>query len=119
MLLPHLRPYCLLGLVFATIPSLPAASHLPPQAALASKRPPFQVGDTVYVAASVLNIRPRPRAEGPAEPGLYVVRNARGTVTALPNSNWALVLFMSEDVGVEGYVSQWYLAKEKTKASKQ
>jgi hypothetical protein len=37
----------------------------------------------------------------------------------LPNRNWALVLFMSEDGGIEGYVSQRYLAKEKTKSAKQ
>ena len=111
MLLPNMLPYCLFGLVFATIPSFPNASQRPLQAVLASKRPPFKVGDTVYVAASVLNIRPQPKAEGFEES--YVVRNARGTIIALLNSNWARVLFTSEDVGVDGYVSQWYLAKEK------
>jgi len=41
-----------------------------------------------------------------------------GTILALPNRNWARVLFMSEDVGFEGYVSQWQLVKEKIKAGK-
>jgi hypothetical protein len=49
---------------------------------------------------------------------LYVGRNYLGTIIALPNRNWALVLFMSGDVGMKGYVSQWYLAKERTKADK-
>ncbi|MFC7666259.1 hypothetical protein ACFQT0_01560 [Hymenobacter humi] len=70
------------------------------------------------MATRFLNVRPRPRAEGPGNPKLYVGRNTMGTVVALPNRNWAQVVFMSEDVGIEGYVSQWYLAKEKTKSGR-
>ncbi len=84
----------------------------------ASHRSPFAVGDTVYVATLFLNVRGRPHADGPGDPNLYVGRNKMGTVVALPNRNWALVQFMSEDVGMIGYVSQWYLAKEKTKSAK-
>ena len=116
MFLPHVLPCFLLGVLFAAIPPRPPAGQPPQQAAPASKRPRFLVGDTVFVAASVLNIRRQPRAEGPTDPGLYVIRNVQGTVVALPNRNWALVVFTSEDVSVEGYVSQWYLAKEKTKS---
>lgn len=114
MLRPPVRPYCLLGVVFATLPSVLPLSHRPLQTALPAKRPLFTVGDTVYVAASVLNIRSQPQAKGFET--AYVVRNARGTILALPNRHWARVLFTSEDVGVEGYVSQWYLAKKQTKA---
>ncbi|WP_201987250.1 SH3 domain-containing protein [Hymenobacter rubidus] len=120
-LLPLLA-YCFLSLMAAaTVPTGPLhapAGQTPPQAALASKWPQFLVGDTVYVAASGLNVRARPRADGTGNIALTVSRNTRGTVIALPNRNWAQVEFMSEDVGFEGYVSQWYLAKAKTKAGK-
>lgn len=117
MLRPPVRPCCLLGVVFATIPAVLAVNHRPLQTALPAKRPLFTVGDIVYVAASVLNIRSQPQAKGFET--VYVVRNERGTILALPNRHWARVLFTSEDVGVEGYVSQWYLAKEKSKAGQQ
>ena len=122
MLLPHLLPHCLLGLVSAAIvPTPPLCAHIeqaPLPAAPASRRPHFVVGDTVYVAVRFLNVRPLPRADGPGNPMLYVGRNMRGTIVALPNRHWAQVVFMREDVGLEGYVSQWYLAKEKPKAGK-
>ena len=77
------------------------------------------MGDTVYVAPLILNLRGHPRADEPGDAFLYVGRNMVGTVVALPNRNWALVRFMSEDVRTLGYVSQWYLAKERTKPAKQ
>lgn len=81
-------------------------------------RPQFAIGDTVYVATRFLNVRALPHADGPGDPKFYVGRNYVGTIIELPNRNWALVRFTSEDVSLEGYVSQWYLAKEKTKADK-
>ena len=95
----------------------PHATLASRQIPTASLRPGLRVGNTVYVAARVLHLRRQPRAQGPAEPGLYVPRNARGTVVALPNRNWVRVLFTSEDVGVDGYVSHWYLTKEKPQPS--
>jgi len=118
----QMLPYCLLCLISAVIAPAPAlradTGQTPMQAAPVSRRPQFAIGDTVYVATRFLNVRGRPHADGPGNPMLYVGRNYIGTVIALPNRNWALVRFMSEDVGMEGYVSQWYLAKEKTKADK-
>ena len=91
----------------------PAAQRVLPPRAL--RHAPLAVGDTVYVVPRFLNVRGRPHADGLGDPNLYVGHNSMGTVVALPNRNWALVNFRSEDVGVIGYVSQWYLSKEKTK----
>jgi hypothetical protein len=116
----HVLPYCLLGLLSAVIAPAPAlradTGQTPRPAVPVSIRPQFAIGDTVYVATRFLNVRSSPHADGPGDPNSYVGRNYKGTVVALPNRNWALVLFMSGDVGIRGYVSQWYLAKEKTKA---
>ncbi len=76
--------------------------------------PKLVVGKTYYVAASLLNVRSRPIAEGPGDPNLQLGRNAQVTVVELlPNSNWVLVRHMSEDVSVIGYASQWYLSEKK------
>jgi hypothetical protein len=115
--------YCLLGLTFAVIAPAPSlctdTDQAFRQAVPVSIRPQLAIGDTVYVATRFLNVRGSPHADGPGNPMLYVGRNYIGIVIALPNRNWALVRFMREDVGMEGYVSQWYLAKEKTKADTQ
>jgi hypothetical protein len=90
---------------------LPAQRGLPPPAL---RHAPLAVGDTVYVVPRFLNIRSRPYADGPGDPKLYVGHNRMGTVVAVPSRNWALVQFWSEDVGIVGYVSQWYLSEKKT-----
>jgi hypothetical protein len=118
----YVLSYCLLCLISAVIAPAPALradiNQAPRQAASVSIRPHFAIGDTVYVATRFLNVRGRPHTDGPGNPMLDVGRNYSGTVIVLPNRNWALVRFMREDVGMEGYVSQWYLAKERTKADK-
>ena len=99
----------------AQTPRLPVHHLTPPTN---TRLRPLRAGDTVYVVASFLNIRPRPQADGPGNPLLYMGRNRQGTVVAVPNRNWALVLFTSEDVGIEGYASQWYLARQEIKPSR-
>ncbi|MGY3087079.1 hypothetical protein ACVWYF_000105 [Hymenobacter sp. UYAg731] len=117
-----LLPCCFLLLLFAdamqaqpVLPNSTQAIHPSNCVFPAAMQPPLLAGDTVYVMASLLNIRPRPRADGPGNPLLYIGHNRQGTVVAVPNRNWVLVRFTSEDVGIVGYASQWYLARQKTK----
>lgn len=76
----------------------------------AQTRPQLTVGDTCYVTARVLNVRSQPESNGfiHAQFG----RNYQVVVLDLPNRNWIHVQYWNGDVGVTGYVSQGYLAKQ-------
>lgn len=72
-------------------------------------RPLLAVGDTCYSTVQWLNVR--------GQPYLTARRHAQFspqqplTILDLPNSEWAHVSYMNEDVGISGYVNQRYLTK--------
>ena len=69
------------------------------------------VGDTCYVITNSLALRGRPEVTSPA--AVYLQRNSKVVVREVLATAWVLVDYYSQDVGVEGYVSQQGISHKK------
>jgi hypothetical protein len=74
-------------------------------------RPKLAVGDTCYATVRLLNVHGWPYLTAPCHAQFGPQQLL--TVLDLPNSEWAHVSYRNEDIGINGYVSQLYLARKK------
>jgi hypothetical protein len=71
------------------------------------------VGNACYSRVRWLNVRSQPYLTAPCHAQFSPQQLL--TVLDLPNSQWAHVIYIDEDVGISGYVSQQYLIRQPPK----
>lgn len=70
----------------------------------------LSIGDTCYITTNNLALRSRPRATAPSV--IYLQRNAKVIIREVLTTQWLLVDYYNQDVGVDGCVPMEYILKK-------